>query len=39
MRYIVTYGGFTLYEGTDMELAYDIYTKNGPYTRIFEVEE
>lgn len=32
----VTYGGFVLYEGTDVEAAEEIYRECGPFGKIYE---
>ena len=37
--YTVTYGGFTVYEGTDVEAAQDKYRECGPYGKIYEDED
>ena len=37
--YTVTYGGFTVYEGTDVEVAQEKYRECGPYGKIFEDED
>lgn len=36
--YRVTYGGFTIYEGSDEDQAYNAYINAGPYGRIFTEE-
>lgn len=39
MKYIVTFGGFVIYEGADPDTAYDTYRAAGPYGKIWEVDE
>lgn len=38
MSWIVTYGGWTIYEGDDEEEANEAYRACGPYGKIKEVE-
>lgn len=36
--WLVTFGGFEIYDGPDEEKAYAAYIKAGPYGRIWEID-
>lgn len=34
--WVVTYGGYVIYDGEDAEVAYEKYLIGGPYSKIYE---